>query len=184
MSDDSPMTFVYAPEIEDQTIAILWHQPDRLPGFLRSFDPAVHFAQPHARIILEALNIARGESGFVDWPIGVEVLREMGKLDQCGGLEGLNRIYSMYTPGAPFTDDIFAEYLRLLSLYATHRATEPGAPFYLFTGGRATLCLNKAKGLPNQPDYIGKGKIRGQSYRLRGWFLPDHQSVNILIDPQ
>jgi hypothetical protein len=173
MSDnDPPMTFIFAPEIEDATISILWHEPERLPDFLRRFDPNLHLAQPHCRIILEAINLAYGELGTSDFATVTQVVSELHKLDHCGGIEGLNRIYSLVEDGTPHWkergDKIFAHYLEMLIAYGTHRRLAPNENMYRFTAGRATVRRNKVK-RPNEPFYIGSAFVRGRNYKIRGW---------------
>ena len=76
-------------EIELATVSTLWHQPQRLPDFLRVIDPQVHFTQPNLRHALDALTLSYGELGVdLDFPTVVEVIRELGTFDECGGLPG------------------------------------------------------------------------------------------------
>ena len=67
LSNEPPMTFYFAPEIEVSAISILWREPARLAEFLRVCDPLVHLTQPHLRIILESIGIAYGELNTADW---------------------------------------------------------------------------------------------------------------------
>jgi hypothetical protein len=69
MDDTPPLTFIFAREIEVSTVSTLWHQPARLPEFLRIIDPLVHLTQPHLRHILEAITLAHGELG-IDLDLG------------------------------------------------------------------------------------------------------------------
>jgi hypothetical protein len=124
---DDGMTFLFSPQYEEATVSILWKQPERIAAFLRDFDPAVHLVQLHLRIILEAVNLSYGDHGEADWASVVQVIQEIGKLDEVGGLEGLNRVYSAKEI-TPVTDKIYAHYLEALQTYAAHRSIEPFAP--------------------------------------------------------
>jgi hypothetical protein len=84
------MTFHWVPEIEQATVSILWHEPERVAEFLREIDPAVHLYQPSLRIILEAIGIAYGELNCADWATVVEVVRELGHFGNAAG-SGLMR---------------------------------------------------------------------------------------------
>jgi hypothetical protein len=178
---DDGMTFLFSPEIEEATVSIIWKHPERVAAFLRDFDPTVHLVQLHLRIIVEAINIAYGELGAADFPIVLQVVRELGQLGECGGIPGLNKVYE----ASYYTSPIFEEYLRLLREYAEHRQTDPLTPLHFFTNGKGTLYKNKNKTRPNDPDYIGPAKVRGRSYRLRAWLCEDlGQVLNIMLDPK
>jgi hypothetical protein len=95
----------------------------------------------------------------------------------------LNAVYTA-TEITPVTDRIFAHYVEMLQTYAQHRAMDPPRPVSRFTGGKASLYLNKAKHRETDPDYLGEARVRGQNYRCRGWLNSDSQSVNITLEPQ
>jgi len=173
---------VWALEIETAAVSTLWHDPARCSEFLRQCDPLVHLTQPHLRIILEAVNLAYGELGSADFAIVTEVVRELGCFEEVGGLDGLNAVYANvdHTP-----DAVFLHYIEMLKTYATARDGDPPRrPVTRFTGGKASLYLNKAKRRPNDPDYLGEARIRGHGYRVRGWLCDDAESVNLTLEPQ
>jgi hypothetical protein len=172
----------WALEIETAAVSTLWQEPVRCSSFLREIDPLVHLTQPHLRLILEAVNLAYGELGDADFATVVQVVREIGAFEEVGGLDGLNAVYSNaeHTP-----DALFAHYVETLKIYAAARnADPPRRPVTRFTGGKASLYLNKAKRRPNDPDYLGEARIRGHGYRLRGWLCEDREAVNITLEPQ
>ncbi len=182
--DESPMTFNFAPEIEDATISIIWHEPERLAEFLRHFDPDVHLAQAHCRIILEAVILAFGELGASDFPTVMQVVRELDRLEECGNVEGLNRVYSCVEANLPNTDKIYAHYLDMLRIYARHRKTQHQGNMCLFTGGRALVKRNSLKSKPYEPDYVGDARVRGRNYSIRGWDAGSDEGVTLTLEPR
>jgi hypothetical protein len=187
-------TFTYAPEIETNTVSILWHEPDRLADFLRLVDPQTHFVQPHLRIILEAINIAWGELASADFATVAQVIRELGKMEECGGLEGLNQVYSAGEPiRATNAEDaailrkqvdvILADYVRMLQAYAENRAIDPARPIYPLTGGRGRAIRNKLKRFSGQPDFIGEATIAGKKYKMRLDVSADGNEAQFRFNP-
>lgn len=170
-------------EIETATVSTLWHQPHRLPEFRRIIDPQIHITQPHLRHILEAIELCYGELGIdLDFATVVEVVRELGTFNECGGIEGLNQVYT----GAETTlttDHVFGHYVGMLQEYARARESHPPRRVTRFSGGKATLYLNKNKRSTRDPDYLGEARARGHNYSLRGWLAPDLESVNVTMDP-
>lgn len=184
--NDPSATFYFAPEIEDATVSIIWHEPERLAEFLRQFDPNVHLAQPHCRIILEAITLAYGELGTADFPTVVQVVRELGRLEECGKIEGLNRIYSAIEISLPYIEQVYRHYLDMLRLYAAHRKVTPSEKLYLFTAGRVAVRRSKIKSKPTDPDYLGDAKVRGRIYKVRGWESRGRgeQGFTLTLEPQ
>jgi hypothetical protein len=179
MSADPPPTFYFAPEIEQAVVSLCWHEPERLAQLYRDFDLVVHIGQPHLRIILEAINQAYGHLNTTDWASVVQLIRELGKLEHVGGLEGLNEVYQAQFYGrdnTERTEKIWADYLRLLRYYAENRKEVPPRPPDFFTSGILRLYPNKTKTLPTQPDATGEGKIGGKLYRATAWLEPDKYS--------
>src|ERR1700756_1058313 len=86
-------TFLFAPEIENAFMGLVWRQPDRLADVKRQLDPAIHFIQPHLRWILEAIDLAYRELGTVDFASVIQVLRELGRFEDVGGLEGAKDVW-------------------------------------------------------------------------------------------
>lgn len=163
-----PETFVFAPEIETAFVSICFHQPERCGAAYRELDPQVHFIQPHLRHILEAIDLAYRELGVADWPSVIQVLREQGRLEACGGLDGVNAVYIAHTP-TPVTGRIFDHYLDMLKDYAINRSADPPQNTYRFTGGSLALYPNKNQRKPTDPDFLGDGKIAGRQYRAAVW---------------
>lgn len=167
MNDDPPMTFVFASQIEDATVSILWHEPTRLGAFLRDLDLSLHLTQPALRVIVQALAIVHSESGTCDFELVVQTIRELGNFEDVGGLEGLNRIYALkeFRADQETTEAVFGEYLRLLKAYAEHRKDDPPTMPYRFARGEIQLIENKNNPTGTRPDYLGTGKIAGKTYQ-------------------
>lgn len=162
-------TTVFAPEIEDSTVSILWHEPERCGVFYREMDPVVHLMQPALRIIAQAIDLAFRELGTNDFAIVCQVVRELRGFDEVGGLEGLNRIFVIhqYRCSPENTHAIFAEYMRLLKAYALHRKADLPMMPYRFNRGEILLRENKNK-RGAAADYLGMGKIAGKIFSATG----------------
>lgn len=176
-----PETFVFAPEIETAFVSICFHQPERCGAAYRELDPQVHFIQPHLRHILEAIDLAYRELGVADWPSVIQVLREQGRLEDCGGLDGVNAVYATHIP-TPVTGQIFDHYLDLLKDYAVNRKLDPPQKTFRFTGGHGTLAKNKLKTKETEPDLVGYSKVAGRWYKAAGWFRGDSVEFSLVPD--
>jgi hypothetical protein len=175
-------TFVYAPEIEAALVSTVWHQPEWLATVYRELDPAIHWSQPHLRWLLEAIDLAYRDLGCVNFEVVIQVLRETGHLEDCGGLDGVNQIYGLEEYGredAVRNGKIFRHYLEMLKTYAVHRSQVPPRPVYAFTSGSLVLHQNKVKTSQNSPEAIGEGKIAGRSYRTSMWIQTDEHGQKI-----
>jgi hypothetical protein len=185
-----PATFLFAPEIETALIAIAWRQPARLALVKRELDPAIHFFQPHLRWLLEAIDLAHRELGTADFASVIQVLRELGRLEDAGGLPGVNAVYEageflaslIWRPEQ--TETLFALYLELLKTYAINRAADPPRPVYQFTGGKGTLEINKRRQKESDPDYLGEARVCGRSYLVRAWLTNDDSFLNFQLEPK
>lgn len=189
-------TFIFAPETEESAVAILWHQPKRMAGFLRDFDSAVVLSQPHLQHLVDAINLAYGDLGETTFAVIVQTLRELGHLEDCGGVQSLDAIYRVgerdlarFTDEAPAkanerTDRLFTYYCDLLREYAEHRQTEQPKPVYRFAGGRGTVHLLKdaARGL--QSRYSGDCVVRGSLYRTDVQVGPGGEFLNFQLTPK
>jgi hypothetical protein len=178
---------LFAPEIEASLVSMCWHEPERVALVYRQLDPAIHLVQPHLRLVLEAINIAYGQLGSADWASVVQVVREGGQFEECGGLEGLNALYDLRAYGRDQARDevIFSDYLQMLKHYARNRAQEPPRKADYFTGGHLDFYLHKANdpakepGLGN-PDLIGEGKVAGKIYLGSAWTERDAKGQKFL----
>src|SRR6202008_4990366 len=173
---EPPATCLFAPEIERNTVSILWRQPEYLPLFLRRINPAIHIRQLHLRIIIEAINTVYGDFGCADWALVDQCVRELGQLDECGGLEELSALYAAYEPGA-YTEKIFSDYLGLLETYA--RAVKEEFPVARFTGGTGTLYPN-IKRREGDPAFVGEMKIGGKFYSVNASYAGERIRIRIL----
>ena len=178
---DPETTSHFAPEIEQAAVSILWHEPNRVTGFLRELDPALHLVQPHLRRIVEAVNLAWAELNVADWATVIQVVRELGAYDDCGGLEGLNSVYSIaeYRCDKQKTDVIFTHYVDMLKSYAAARIDRIPIPQTPFTGTRATLSLNKVRRSAFDPDFIGRLRIAGVFYQAKIWKATNGEFLNL-----
>ena len=180
---DGEQTFVYALEIEQALVSVLWRKVTLMECFLARCDPMVHLSQPKLRIIVRAIQLAYGElgadlnceinplEGSSDWPVVVTVVRELGGFDECGGLAGLNEVYSAHEP-TPYSSQIFGDYLRLVCDYALARQEQSAPRVCVFSGGRGTLYLNKAKKARARDDFKGEAIVQGARYQVSADFPP------------
>jgi len=119
------------------------------------------------------------------------VVRELGRLEDCGGTEGLNRVYG-FDPLSSITDPeaarafkerqdrIYAHYLGMLKAYALARANEPPVAVYRFNRGDLTLVKNKTKTTDRHPEWTGEGKVAGRSYHASAWRVHDKNGQSVL----
>lgn len=162
---------LFCAEIELSCISLCWHEPERLPEFLRELDPALHIFERHLRLILDAINLSYGELGATDWATVIQCVREAGTYEECGGLDGLNEVYQKmeYRSSGDDTDRIFRHYIDCLKEYARARKSDPPPAVHMFTSGKLVMRGNKNKRLENSPDSLGEGSIAGRRYEARGW---------------
>jgi hypothetical protein len=181
----TPLTFHFAPEIEEAAVSILWHEPDRLGVFLREIDPLAHITQPHIRIILEAIDLAWRQLGTTDFETIGQIITELAKLEEVGGKDALNRIYGihLYRSNRENIDAIFAHYTDMLKKYAEARKTDPPTRVYRFTGGYGTVIRKKAK-VGRTDHFWGESIINGRHYRTRVEVSPDGNTLNLRFDPK
>lgn len=174
--------FYYAPEIEAALVSTCWHQPEWLATVYRELDPAIHLSQPHLRWLLEAIDLAYRDLGCVNFEVVIQVLRETGHLEDCGGLEGANQVYGLEEYGRedPVRNEkIFQHYLQMLKTYAVHRKMEPARLPYVFTSGSLVLHQNKVKASQNGPDALGEGKLAARSYAAAMWIEIDEHGQKV-----
>jgi hypothetical protein len=150
-----------APEIELALVAGLWHEPFRLAPTLRWLDLDAHLSQPYLRLVTHALARCYSELGAADFATVVTCLRQLGQLDECGGVQSLDAIYEARWYAPLF--DLYGQFLRSTAL---RRQGELQALPPFFSGGIGRLTLNK---VGQSPHYIGSARIAGHSYRISGW---------------
>jgi DnaB-like helicase N terminal domain len=167
-------TFHFAPEIEQSLVSLCFYAPERIAMLRRELDPQVHFTRPELRHILVAIELAYGELGVSDFASVIQTLRELGRLEDCGGPAEVNAIFEEYRYGfssAQAQEEIFLHYLDMLKRYALARSSNTNVLF--FNRGDLLLSPNKTKASPHSPDYIGNGKIAGKPYLARAYQSKD-----------
>jgi DnaB-like helicase N terminal domain len=163
-------TFHFAPEIEQSLVSLCFYAPERIAMLKRELDPQVHITRPELRHILEAIELAYRELGESDFASVISTLRELGRLEDCGGAPGVNQVFEEYRYGfsSPRAQEqIFAHYIEMLKRYAVARSSNSNLLF--FNRGDLLLTPNKAKQSPHSPDYIGQGKVAGKPYSARAY---------------
>lgn len=171
----------YSPEVEEALVTLCWHKPQLLPYVLRQIAPQVHIMQDHLRFILEAVQLSQDLLGETTFETVVQALREDNHFEACGELIGLNAIYGRSWDSAidgANAQKILDYYIELLKRYATKREQRDPTKIVIFSGGKGTLELNKAKANPKAPDYVGTALIRGRKYRRVGWISADGQAIH------
>ena len=162
---------------------MIWRNAEeRLPAFLKECDPAVHLFEPHCRIILDALRTVYGNTQETLWGSVVTCVREMGKLDEVGGKDGLNRVY-MAAEFKEKNSAIFNHYVGMLKTYAEARQFNPPRSVQQFTGGIGCVYQNKAKSKSWQADYIGQAVVRGIKYQMSMNIAPQAEFINVRLEP-
>lgn len=177
----SAETCYFAPEIERSLVSILWHHPRFIDFVHLSLDSDIHFLDPALRTVLEMLSVVYWQIGALDWASVVHALREINAIDQCGGLDGLNNIYTdngHYPEGRTDPEPFVREYIQLLSDYAIQRQADPTKAVFRFTGGRGTIVPNRMARRENDPAYVGEAWVRGRRYRIRGWTNDDGLAIS------
>jgi hypothetical protein len=200
-NDQAPPTFIFAPEIEQAMVALCFQAPHRVATVYRELDPAVHITRPELRFILEAIDLAYRELGAMDFASVIQVLRELGRLEACGGAPGVNSVFEEYRygfwkpnpeteqkifwkPDPEAEEEIFTHYIETLKTYAINRQKDPPQPVYRFTDGKATLVPNKVKRKESDPDFIGEARVHGRSYIAKVWIAIDGSFLNFRFQPK
>jgi hypothetical protein len=140
---------------------------------------------------MDALRTVYGEKGAATWEDMVTCVREYRQLDNVGGKDALNRIYSLHpTTGLPDpkteelrTDQILKGHIYSLKTYAEARDFTPARSMYQFIGGRGTAYPNKAKRKGLRADYTGSARIRGSIYQMHMDVAPGGQFINVRFEP-
>lgn len=179
-------TFVFAPEIEEQLCSICFYNPQRIALVRRELDLEVHIIQAHVRHIIEATELVYGELNATDFPSVIQALREMGKLELCGGAQGVNDVFEKWRYGVPTSDieeKIFWHYIDTLKRYALNRAEIPPKPVYRFSDGKGTVFPVKVRRSLQTPDFEGVVSIGGKLYAAQLWFSTDGNYINLKFRP-
>jgi hypothetical protein len=176
-------SFCFAPEIEQAIVSLCFQAPERIATLKRELDPNVHFTRPELRHILEGIELAYRELGESDFATVIQILREFGRFEDCGGLDGINQVFEQYRYGfaSPEVEEqIFTHYIEMLRAYALARANQPPVPVYRFARGDLTLLKNKTKTSERSPEWTGEGKVAGQPYRASAYFCHDKNGQSVL----
>jgi hypothetical protein len=177
-------TFHFALEIEQALVSLCFYAPERIALLKRELDPKVHFTRPELRHILEAIELAYRELGASDFASVITTLRELGRLEDCGGAAGVNQVFEEYRYGfsSPEAEEqIFAHYIEMLRAYALGRQQTPPLPVYYFTGGKGTTTPNKLKQGVRDPDETGAAIVAGKNYAVKLWRNPEF--TNLWLSP-
>lgn len=169
-----------APEIERSIVALCWHHPEFVDFVHLSLDPEIHFLDPALRIVLEMVTVVYWEIGAVDWASVVHAVREVDAIEEVGGLEGLNAVFTddnHFPEGYQDPEPFVEEYIRLLRDYAEQRQVDPYKTVSRFTGGNGRIVPNKRAHSETDPSDIGEARIRGHRYKIRGWRDGDGLSI-------
>ena len=109
------------------------------------------------------ISVVYWEVGDVDWASVVHALREINAIEQCGGLDGLNSIFTdggYYPEGRTDPEPFVREYIRLLSDYAIQRQADPTKAVFRLAGGRGKVRPNKLARRDTDPSDVGEATIR------------------------
>jgi DnaB-like helicase N terminal domain len=176
-------TFQFAPEIEQSMVSLCFYAPERIATLKRELDPQVHFTRPELRYILEAIELAYRELGSRDFASVIQTLRELSRLEACGGPSGVNSVFEEYRYGfssPEAQEEIFAHYIEILKAYAQARSNQPPVNVYRFLRGDITLVKNKTHVSDRSPDWIGEGKVAGRPYRASAFSHQDKNGQSVL----
>jgi hypothetical protein len=180
---EPPPTFHFATEIEQSMVSLCFYAPERIAVLKRELDPQVHFTRPELRFILEAIELAYRELGMSDFASVIQTLRELRRLEDCGGPERVNAVFEEYRYGLSSEqalEEIFAHYIEMLKAYAQARSNQPQVNVYRFIRGDITLVKNKTRVNDRSPDWIGEGKVAGRTYRATAFSNQDKNGQSVL----
>lgn len=186
--DERPTTMHYVDEYERATASLLWHHPELLPLLQHELHLESHVANPIYRKVIEAIALVYGEIGEADWPCVLHAIREMGAFEECGGLEGLNAIFtndSRYAEGRREPELFLRDYIRVLKEYALARKTDPYATVRRYTSGYGFLQRNKLATRPQHPSSIGQVRCPhcGRTAKVAGWEAGEGK-LNLKLEPE
>jgi hypothetical protein len=167
-------TLYWAPEVEVETLGILWWHPHLIGVAQQKLDPAVHFTSPCHRTVLEALSIVFRDENHCPWGSVAACVIELGGFEECGGKEGLNAIFTSdgrYPWGisAEGAERILHDHVRYLKEAAIIRGEDPSKAHLHHTGGHGFLQKNKLATKSTHPVVVGEAQVLGHKFNLAGW---------------
>ena len=176
-----------ADPIERSFASLLWHHPQHIAAARRELDFALHISHPAYRKIIEAIENVYAKIGEADWVCVLHCIREMGASEACGGLEGLNQVFTdgdRYPEGRTHPEPLFYEYLKLLKAHAVQRETDPYQSVRHFTRGHGYLKRNKLATKSTHPPAVGKIPrcCCGLPCVVAGWPAGEEDTLNLTLD--
>jgi hypothetical protein len=185
MTAELHSTLYWAPEVEVETLGLLWWHPHLIALAQSKLDPSIHFTLPHHRTVLEALSIVFRDENCCPWGSVVAVVIELGGFEECGGKEGLNAIFTSdgrypWGVSAEGAEPILRDHVRYLKKAAEIRGEDPSRALLHHTGGRGFLQKNKLATKPEHPVAVGEAHVLGHKFNLAGW--PDGDGVKFKLE--
>ena len=178
--------FHYSHEIEVSMVSMLWHHPEFIDYVHRELDLDLHFNDPSLKVVLEMISVVHWQGSVVNWTTVLQALREVDCVEHCGGLQGLNDIFTdngHYPEGSGiYAEAIINDYIGLLREYGAARAQRSDEVPIRYAGGNGRITPNKAWRRDQDPTDIGNAYIRGHRYLIRGWF--NDEGIDIKLYPQ
>jgi hypothetical protein len=165
-------SFTFSHQIERSLVSTIWHYPRFIDFVHLSLDPDLHFIDQDARIALEMISVVYWETGSVDWTSVGHALAEINAVELCGGLQGLNDIFTddgHYPEGRSDPEPFVKEYINLMREYAIDRQSGVDTVPIRFTGGKGKIIPNRLAQRDSDPSDTGEAWIRGHRYKIRGW---------------
>ena len=176
----------WEPEIERAIVFAAWRHPEFIDLILVSIDPDLHFLDKTCRVLFEIICTVWWESGATDFALVLKAINEIEFLEDCGGIEGLNDIFTYdgkYPEGfGKFAQASISEYVRLLDYYRQQRDDDPSERVIRYTGGKGRLWLNRSTKNDNSPSHFGEALIRGSRYRIACW--PAGDQIELKFTPE
>jgi hypothetical protein len=184
MSAELHPTLAWAPEVEVETLGVLWWHPHLIALAQSKLDPGIHFTLPHHRTVLEALSIVFRDENCCPWGSVVACVIELGGFQECGGKHGLNEILtsnSHYPWGVSQegAEPILRDHIRYLNDAAKLRGADPTKPLLHYTTGRGFLQKNKLATKPEHPVAVGEAYVLGHKFNLAGWSAGDGMKLKM-----
>jgi hypothetical protein len=171
------LTLRWALEQERSVASIIWHYPEYLGLVQRELDPQIHFTIPAYRLVLEGIALVDQKCATADWASVLQCICEIpGAFEECGGLQGLNAIFTDDNhypegPRADLVERILLDRIRFLKEAAVVRGVDPSQPVPHYTTGRGFLQKNKLATRPTHPVATGDARCAwcGRPNALAGW---------------